>query len=116
MSNIGTWFKSSFSKEAANCVEIRFVGDTVLMRDSKYLREPSNDPNFQPIIVINAADWASFLSAVNGLEMGGVAPDLPAIELDAVGVTVSSDEASLRFTHREWESFREGARVGEFAA
>ncbi|WP_405160789.1 DUF397 domain-containing protein [Nocardia sp. NBC_01499] len=116
MSNTGTWFKSSFSKEAANCVEIRFAGDSVLMRDSKYLRNPSNDPAYQPIIAIDATGWGAFLSVANGLDAAKAQPGLPTIELDVFGVTVASKGTRLRFTLREWESFLEGTRAGEFAA
>ncbi|MBF6234489.1 DUF397 domain-containing protein [Nocardia farcinica] len=110
-----TWFKSSFSKEAANCVEVRFAGDAVLVRDSKYLRDPGNDPARQPVIEISAMRWGAFLAyAVDP----GVAPEpgLPVIVRGAHGVVVSLGGVSLHFTGAEWTAFTSGIAVGEFAA
>ncbi|SCE81051.1 protein of unknown function (DUF397) [Micromonospora matsumotoense] len=46
------WFKSSRSSDNANCVEVRFVGAEVGVRDSKDRSGPT--PAFA------AASWASF--------------------------------------------------------
>jgi len=49
------WFKSSRSTNANACVEVRFNGKTVYVRDSKEL-------GAGPIIAIPAAQWVSFLT------------------------------------------------------
>ncbi|TLG15701.1 DUF397 domain-containing protein [Nocardia cyriacigeorgica] len=110
-----TWFKSSFSKEAANCVEVRFAGESVLMRDSKYLRAPGADPARQPVIEVPAARWGAFLDSVVAGE-SSAGSGLPVVARGVDGVVVSFGGVSLRFTDAEWEAFVSGIAVGEFAA
>lgn len=118
MSSTGTtasWFKSSFSKEAANCVEVRFSGDSVFVRDSKYLRVPGNDRARQPVIEVPAFRWTAFLASV--IDPNRVAdPALPAIVRTPFGISVTAGETSLLFTADEWIAFVAGVEVGEFAA
>lgn len=118
MSSIGTtsaWFKSSFSKEAANCVEVRITGKSVLVRDSKYLRDPANDPAHQPVIDVPSARWEAFLASV--VEYGqSTDPELPNVVSTASGVEVTAGDTTLRFTVDEWVAFVAGVAVGEFAA
>lgn len=52
MSVGGQWFKSRFSSHGAGCVEVRFVGDAALVRDSK-------DPD-GPVLVFNRGEWEAF--------------------------------------------------------
>lgn len=47
------WFKSSRSSSNANCVEVRFTGDEVGVRDSK-------DPD-GPALAFEAEAWSDFL-------------------------------------------------------
>ena len=43
------WRTSTFSgNNGGACVEVKFAGAMVLMRDSKYLRNPANDPASWP--------------------------------------------------------------------
>ncbi|WP_062214222.1 DUF397 domain-containing protein [Streptomyces sp. NBRC 109706] len=55
--NQATWFKSSYSAENGDCVEIRSSLDGVQSRDSK-------DHN-GPLLAFKADGWAAFLSALN---------------------------------------------------
>lgn len=110
-----TWFKSSFSKEAANCVEVRFRGDSVFIRDSKYLRVPGNDPKRQPVIEVPVALWEAFLKAVMDPALDVVA-DLPVITSSPSGVSVSAVGVVLHFTLAEWTAFTSGIASGEFLA
>ena len=50
------WFKSSRSSNNANCVEVRFAGDVVGVRDSK--------DRTGPTLAFAAAAWSSFLAGV----------------------------------------------------
>ena len=50
------WFKSSRSSSNASCVEVRFAGDSVGVRDSK-------DRN-GPTLAFDAAGWTTFLTAL----------------------------------------------------
>ncbi len=55
---IGTsWFKSSYSNAAAACVEVRFTGDAVLIRDSK-------DRAHGPTLAVTPTAWAAFLDGL----------------------------------------------------
>lgn len=110
-----SWFKSSFSGSEHTCVEVRFAGESVLMRDSKYLRAPGADPARQPVIDVPAARWEAFLhSVVDGESPPGTG--LPVVARGADGVVVSLGGVSLRFTEAEWEAFVSGIAMGEFAA
>ncbi|WP_329414640.1 DUF397 domain-containing protein [Nocardia vinacea] len=111
------WFKSSWSSETQSCVEVKFDGDLVLIRDSKYLRDPANDPTAQPTIAVLAEDWNAFLRAANGMEPDAWR-DLPIITRHGSGgVTVhAADGTMLTYTAAEWVAFVAGVRDGEFAA
>ncbi|ATL68635.1 DUF397 domain-containing protein [Nocardia terpenica] len=110
------WFKASFSTDSSNCVEIRFGDGVVLIRDSKYLRDPANDSAAQPFISIPTHDWPTFLNAARGFE-GTSRHGLPAIEHHASGeVSLHADGTTLTYTAAEWTAFVSGIRAGEFAA
>ncbi len=50
------WFKSSRSSDNANCVEVRFAGGAVGVRDSK--------DRAGPALAFDAGAWAGFLHAL----------------------------------------------------
>ncbi|TCO52424.1 DUF397 domain-containing protein [Actinocrispum wychmicini] len=55
----GTWFTSSFSgSSGANCVEVRFTGTDVQVRDSKNRGGPQ--------VQFGAGAWSGFVSIVPG--------------------------------------------------
>ncbi|MET8779483.1 DUF397 domain-containing protein [Nocardia sp. NPDC004654] len=114
------WRKSSFSNNGgASCVEVNFVGDQALLRDSKYLRDPANDPAVQPVIAMPASLWPIFCDHSLRLAESQVA-GVPMIKRRDDGwVTVSSPEAGriqLTFTPDEWTAFTAGIRNHEFIA
>lgn len=51
------WFKSSRSGQSGQCVEVRFAGEDVYVRDSE-------DPN-GPQLKFNRAKWSAFTEGVN---------------------------------------------------
>lgn len=53
------WFTSSYSNAAQNCVEVRFDGGAVDVRDSK-ARE-------LPAMRLTAASWRAFLTTATGV-------------------------------------------------
>ncbi|MGV9833951.1 DUF397 domain-containing protein [Nocardia niigatensis] len=55
------WLGSSWFNTSRSCVEVRLCGPAVLIRGSKYLREPASDPAAQPIICVSGAEWDAFL-------------------------------------------------------
>ncbi|MEV0712718.1 DUF397 domain-containing protein [Nocardia aurea] len=110
------WRKSTFSNNGgASCVEVNFIGNQALVRDSKYLRDPANDPNDQPVLSIRADMWPTFCrSSANPTirsEMAGV----PQITVREDGwVRVSDSAVELVFTPDEWKAFIQGVLAGEF--
>lgn len=54
---LGRWFKSSYSNPAQDCVEVRFNGRAVQVRDSK-------NQSTEPVITVAAAQWSHFVSKV----------------------------------------------------
>jgi hypothetical protein len=111
------WFKSSFSKDANSCVEVRFTDGMVFVRDSKYLRDPSNDPALQPTIALSAESWTAFLSLTT-VDTAVLVPGLRSVEHhDSGGLTITAtDGTALTYTQSEWTAFAAGIRAGEFAA
>lgn len=108
------WFKSTRSNQASSCVEVRFEGGRVFVRDSKYLRDSTNDPSSQPVIVIDATDWRDFLAYV--LDDAPAMPQLPVIDGSAAtGATLRAHDGTiLTFTSKEWAAFKEGVADREF--
>ena len=57
-----SWIKSTFSNGSGgnNCVEVAFLGETVVVRDSK---NPTGLP-----LVFSLAEWTAFLAGANAGE------------------------------------------------
>lgn len=54
--NAPGWFKSTFSQINQNCVEVLFVAESALVRDSK--------TPFGPVLVFSRDEWEAFLLGV----------------------------------------------------
>lgn len=110
------WFKSSFSKDANSCVEVRFSDDgKVHLRDSKY-HGPQAE---QPVIAIPVSNWEEFLRLVTDGDEVHTALGVPLVEHDhVVGTTTVRDAVGteLVYTAREWNAFTGGIHAAEFAA
>ncbi|MTE11890.1 DUF397 domain-containing protein [Nocardia sp. CT2-14] len=106
------WFTSSRTNNGNQCVEVRFDGDVVLIRDSKYRRDPEHRLEDEPIITVAAAEWMTFLAVVRGR----LAERTPLIaETGADGrTTLRHGHTTLIYTPGEWRAFVAGARDGEF--
>ncbi|KIA61117.1 DUF397 domain-containing protein [Nocardia vulneris] len=108
------WRTSSYSgNTGGNCVEVASDGAHVFIRDSKYRREPSNDPSAEPVITLTPDQWDNFVKVALNRSKG---PTEPAIEIDpAAHVELrAAGGPTLRFTPQEWEAFTAGATGGEF--
>lgn len=85
-------------------VTVRFDGDVVSLRDSKY----AADPAVQPFITIPRGDWRFFLEAV----VLGTEPDpwrgLPVITHDPDTLITITSPAGTQLTYfpEEWRAFR----------
>ena len=51
------WFKSSYSDTSTSCVEVRFAGGAVLVRDSK-------NHTHGPTLAVTTDQWAAFLDGL----------------------------------------------------
>jgi hypothetical protein len=105
------WFTSTRSNNGNQCVEVRFDGDAVLIRDSKYRRNPANRPAEEPIITVTASEWTSFLDT---LIRGRSHSDLTALTAAGSHTTLRHGSITLTYTPSEWDAFLAGARAGEF--
>ncbi|MFQ6393710.1 DUF397 domain-containing protein [Nocardia sp. KC 131] len=54
------WFKSSYSNDSQTCVEVRFEGDRILVRDSKY----QGLPDARPTLEFEGAEWTAFTATI----------------------------------------------------
>lgn len=111
------WRTSSHSgTNGGQCVQVAFDRQFVLIRDSKYLRNPANDPARQPLISVRVGRWPDFLDLALGCTP--VADTgLPFIDRrDDGSVSLTKDGVVLTYTAGEWVAFTAGVRDGEFAA
>ncbi|WP_280507055.1 DUF397 domain-containing protein [Nocardia flavorosea] len=111
------WFKSSKSNDGPACVEVKFDADRVQIRDSKYRRDPANNPADAPTISIDANQWQSFLDYVASGRKQTPNDDCPAIEYGPDGAVVlraPSPGPALAFTPQEWSAFVAGVGAQEF--
>ncbi|MFI7004081.1 DUF397 domain-containing protein [Nocardia sp. NPDC050175] len=106
------WFRSTRSNNGNQCVEVRFDGDAVLVRDSKYRRNPANPPADEPIITVTAPEWTAFLDT---LRTSGRTPGALTAHTAADGHTLLRHGSTvLGYTPQEWDAFLLGAHDGEF--
>ncbi|MEV6774404.1 DUF397 domain-containing protein [Nocardia sp. NPDC051030] len=106
------WQKSSFSGQNSDCVEVNIGDETVSIRDSKYQRDPGNNPAEQPVLTVAMLDWHVFVDAVAGRT---ACPGVIAVDATADGsVTLRSSDIALTYTPSEWEAFVAAIHAGEF--
>lgn len=109
------WFTSSRTNNGNQCVEVRFDGDAVFIRDSKFRRDPARSHAHEPIITVTAAEWMRFLTVL--LNPGPAPADTGLLQArPAPGGHTALRHAGigLVYTPGEWEAFLAGARDGEF--
>ncbi|WP_280480254.1 DUF397 domain-containing protein [Nocardia cyriacigeorgica] len=106
------WRKSSYSgSNGGACVEIRFDGDVVRIRDSKY----TGDPSVQPEIALPVTRWDSFLEHALHFD-APIDATFPVLQRDGDGSVIVRDAegVTLTYTAAEWTAFTDGIRSGEF--
>ncbi|NNH73901.1 DUF397 domain-containing protein [Nocardia uniformis] len=106
------WFTSSRTNNGNQCVEVRFDGDAVLIRDSKYRRDPAHRPDEEPIITVSTHEWTHFIDFVTG--RATTPPTLTCHTTRDGSTTLRHREITLVYTPGEWKAFVAGARDGEF--
>ncbi|GAB2539494.1 DUF397 domain-containing protein [Nocardia heshunensis] len=108
------WRKSRYSgNTGGNCVEVASDGVQVFIRDSKYRRDPLNDPLAEPIITVTAEQWNLFITVVVGNLVVATQPAIQAQDLGGIELR-SPVGPGLQFTSDEWSAFVSGAAAGEF--
>ncbi|MFD4407626.1 DUF397 domain-containing protein [Nocardia sp. NPDC058499] len=110
---VGVWRKAARNGQNGACVEVKADGIAILIRDSKYLRSPDNDPEAQPIITISVAQWRDFLDVVAGRSAASPEPAI-AVHTDGSAALTSSDGIRLDYTPTEWLYFSSAVAEGEF--
>lgn len=107
------WFTSSRSNNGNQCVEVRFAGDAVLIRDSKFRRNPANRTADEPVITVTASEWTSFLNLLTSARWQPGAHPL-VVQSSPAGTTLCCGAITLTYTPAEWEAFVDGVHDGEF--
>jgi hypothetical protein len=108
------WWKSSFSNGQCACLEISVSPEGVQVRDSKYLRDPSNKPEAQPVISVAHTVWETFVAEVCGGPVSNSALATTFVIDGSVRLTSQIDGTMLVFTSDEWSAFVDGALAREF--
>lgn len=113
----GHWFKASASNGSCACVEVRLTtSGLVEIRDSKFLRNPDNDPALQPVISVEPRHFADWVAGVCGRSVSEMNDTITSRRTPAGQSVVSrtGSEVELTFTPEEWQAFRSSALRGEF--
>ncbi|MBL1073209.1 DUF397 domain-containing protein [Nocardia sp. 2] len=106
------WFTSTRTNNGNQCVEVRFDGAAVLIRDSKYRRNPAHRTEDEPVITVTASEWMRFLDTL--LDRAVIPDDLTAHTGPDGHTTLSRGGIDLVYTPGEWQAFLAGVRDGEF--
>lgn len=96
----GGWFVSSFSNAQSACVEVRFHGPRVEIRDTK--------DRTGPVLSVTRAEWTAFLTG------SGTTPLAAEPTTDGGAVLHTGGPDRLHFTPAEWTAYRLGVEAGEF--
>ena len=110
----GVWRKATRSNNSGACVEVLEGTSSVSVRDSKYQRNPLNDPAAEPIITVTKAEWSAFIERI---ARGESAFQPTQLRADAAGdgsVRLMHADVILIYTPVEWEAFVDGVCRGEF--
>lgn len=101
------WFTSSPSQET--CVEVRFDGPLVHLRDTK-------DHEAGPVISVPVAAWPGFIDEVLGIAPAGSNHAVRIEHLDdgVVRLRAIGGSVALTYTSSEWAAFTAGAAEGQF--
>ena len=110
----GVWRKATRSNNSGACVEVLEGAISVSIRDSKYLRNPLNDPAAEPIITITKAEWSAFIDEIAGRALALRPAHLRASAASDGMVQLTYSNVVLIYTPAEWEAFVDGVRRGEF--
>jgi hypothetical protein len=108
------WFTSTRSNNGNQCVEVRFDGDAVLIRDSKYRRNPASRPAEEPIIIVTVSEWTSFLDTLTPHHTHSDSTAITATVADDGHTMLRCGDITLTYTPEEWTAFVAGVRDGEF--
>ncbi|MBF6062999.1 DUF397 domain-containing protein [Nocardia terpenica] len=103
------FFKSSFSNDGTACVEVKFVGDRVLIRDSKY----TGPADQQPVLSLPSVQWPALLDLTLSRESGHAGFVTISVHPDG-GATITGQDTALVYTPAEWDAFAKGVADGQF--
>lgn len=111
------WIRSRFSTDNNCCVEARYIPrGLVALRDSKYRRTNEGRAGDEPIIIIPATEWSTFLIDLKS----GRSPDRLGRLVEVVATDCGEvdfracDGTTLRYFKEEWDAFVVGVLNDEF--
>ncbi|WP_406279121.1 DUF397 domain-containing protein [Nocardia sp. NBC_00881] len=109
------WKTSTFSgNNGGACVEVKIDGDKVLVRDTKFRRNPANTSETQPQIEIPAGLWPEVCNRAVSMTSFKVG-DALTVTIHADGAaTFSGPDADLNYTPDEVDAFAKGVIDGQF--
>ncbi|MGW4719454.1 DUF397 domain-containing protein [Nocardia sp. NPDC004260] len=110
----GVWRKATRSNNSGACVEVLEGISSVSIRDSKYLRDPLNDPDAEPIITVTKDEWAAFVDQIAERTLTLRPGRLRAIAVGDGTTQLTCSGVILSYTRAEWDAFVYGVRCGEF--
>jgi hypothetical protein len=112
------WVKAARSSGNSCCVELLFLNEYVLVRDSKHRRNHACAPTEEPIISVSRVIWEAFLADLERDDQVWMNEVLSvAVDGDGSRILSCSDSlVSLRYTRKEWDAFLDGVANREFAA
>ncbi|MFR9770074.1 DUF397 domain-containing protein [Nocardia sp. SC052] len=114
---LSEWTTSTFSgNNGGACVEVKIDGDAILVRDTKFRRNPANHGTPQPQIEIPISLWAEVCDRTVGMSSFAVGETMRVTIHPDGAATFSSPDAELDFTPDEMDAFAKGIVDGEFTA
>lgn len=116
-SRLSRWTTSTFSgNQGGACVEVKVDGDMMLVRDTKFRRNPANHGQVQPQIEIPVSLWPDVCERTIAMS-SFVVPGSVQVTIHSNGAaTFENPGTKLEFTPEEMDAFAKGLIDGEFAA
>ncbi|GAB4590318.1 DUF397 domain-containing protein [Nocardia sp. IFM 10818] len=110
------WRKASASGHSGDCVEIAETGTHVLIRDSKYRRDPANSLAVEPILSVTPDEWTTFVTAIRSQDIptGTLLASVDAHGAVTLSLCAPAASPRLVYTPSEWTAFLDGVHRGEF--
>lgn len=108
------WSKATASSANGFCVEVAHTDGQVLVRDTKWERDPDRTEP-RPTLTVDPGDWEHTLTALTGGTGHVATPTLAVIHRVDGTARFHGNSAALEFTADEMTAFLDGVSKDEFA-